>query len=52
MIEDKATERWKEQMKKLGLIVNMGADASKPKPGPGRKAKTETSKAGEKDKKK
>lgn len=24
MIEDKATERWKERAKKLGLIVNMG----------------------------
>lgn len=32
MIEDKATERWKERAKKLGLIVNMGAD--KPQPGP------------------
>ena len=27
MIEDKATEKWKEKMKKLGLIVNMGADS-------------------------
>jgi hypothetical protein len=26
MIEDKATEKWKERAKKLGLIVNMGAD--------------------------
>ncbi len=41
MIEDKATERWKERLKKLGLIVNMGAD--KPKPGPTPKVKTETS---------
>lgn len=32
MIEDKATERWKERAKKLGLIVNMGADEPKPKP--------------------
>jgi hypothetical protein len=37
MIEDKATEKWKERMKKLGLIVNMGAD--KPKPGAAPKAK-------------
>ena len=32
MIEDKATERWKERAKKLGLIVNAGADKSKSKP--------------------
>ncbi len=31
MIEDKATEKWKERMKKLGLIVNAGADKPKPK---------------------
>lgn len=31
MIEDKATEKWKERAKKLGLIVNMGADNRKPK---------------------
>jgi hypothetical protein len=31
MIEDKATERWKERMKKLGLIVNAGADKPEPK---------------------
>ncbi len=31
MIEDKATERWKERAKKLGLIVNMGADKPAPK---------------------
>jgi hypothetical protein len=36
MIEDKATERWKERAKKLGLIVNMGADELKPKPKSGR----------------
>ena len=30
MIEDKATERWKERLKKLGLIVNTGADERKP----------------------
>lgn len=36
MIEDKATEKWKEKAKKLGLIVNMGADKSKPKTGAGR----------------
>ena len=45
MIEDKATERWKERAKKLGLIVNLGADKPKSKLGPDRKAKTETSKA-------
>lgn len=28
MIEDKATEKWKERAKKLGLIVNM--EAGKP----------------------
>ncbi len=44
MIEDKATEKWKEQLKKLGLIVNMGA-ADKPKPGTKPKDKTD-SKAG------
>jgi len=41
MIEDKATERWKEKMKKLGLIVNMGADPSKSKPEPASKPKAE-----------
>jgi len=45
VIEDKATERWKERLKKLGLIVNMGAD--KPKPGTTPKAKVD-SKAGKK----
>ena len=31
MIEDKATQRWKELAKKLGLIVNAGAGkAAKP----------------------
>lgn len=30
MIEDKATEAWKERMKKLGLIVNAGADKPEP----------------------
>jgi hypothetical protein len=49
MIEDKATERWKDRLKKLGLIVNMEAD--KPKPGTTPKAK-ETSKAGKKGGKK
>jgi len=39
MIEDKATERWKERTKKLGLIVNAGADQPQPKP------KTSTKKA-------
>jgi hypothetical protein len=46
MIEDKATERLKERLKKLGLIVNMGAD--KPKPGTTPKVKAEISKAGKK----
>ena len=46
MIEDKATEKWKERAKKLGLIVNMGADKPKPDSGAGRKAKTEPPKAG------
>jgi hypothetical protein len=32
MIEDKATERWKERARKLGLIVNAGADKPEPKP--------------------
>ena len=32
MIEDKATEKWKERAKRLGLIVNMGADKPKPTP--------------------
>ncbi|HEY6186041.1 MAG TPA: hypothetical protein VIW80_00070 [Pyrinomonadaceae bacterium] len=32
MIEDKATERWKDRMRKLGLIVNAGADKPQPKP--------------------
>lgn len=40
MIEDKATEKWKERAKKLGLIVNMGAE----KPGP------KTKNSGPKDK--
>ena len=31
MIEDKATERWKERAKKLGLIVNARADQPKSK---------------------
>lgn len=31
MIEDKATERWKDRARKLGLIVNAGADKPKPK---------------------
>lgn len=32
MIEDKATEKWKERAKELGLIVNMGADKPTPIP--------------------
>lgn len=31
VIEDKDTEKWKGRAKKLGLIVNMGVDKSKPK---------------------
>ena len=52
MIEDKATEKWKERAKKLGLIVNMGADKPKPETSTRRKTKTETSKAGKKGGKK
>jgi hypothetical protein len=44
MIEDKATERWKDRARKLGLIVNAGADKSKPTPGPAPKAKAPGSK--------
>jgi hypothetical protein len=51
MIEDKATERWKERAKKLGLIVNMGVDKPKQETGTGRKAKTENSKASKKGEK-
>lgn len=51
MIEDKATEKWKERAKKLGLIVNMGADKSKPEPSPSRKDK-EATKVGKKGGKK
>jgi hypothetical protein len=50
MIEDKATERWKERAKKLGLIVNAGVDKPKSKPGPA--AKAESSKVSKKDDKK
>ena len=50
MIEDKATERWKERARKLGLIVNAGADKPQPKPGPAPKAKAETSKTSKKGK--
>jgi len=32
MIEDKATEKLKKRLKDIGLIVNMGADKTKPKP--------------------
>jgi hypothetical protein len=31
MIEDKATEKLKKRLQKMGLIVNAGADKSKPK---------------------
>jgi hypothetical protein len=44
MIEDKATERWKERAKKLGLIVNAGADKPKPKSRSVPKAKAESAK--------
>jgi hypothetical protein len=50
MIEDKATERWKERLKKLGLIVNAGAD--KPKPITTPKVKSESPKTGKKGGKK
>ena len=30
MIEDKATEKLKERLKDMGLIVNAGADTAKP----------------------
>jgi hypothetical protein len=52
MIEDKATERWKERAKKLGLIVNAGADKPKPKSGPAPKTKANGSKASKKGDKK
>lgn len=44
MIEDKATEKWKERAKKLGLIVNMGADNPQPKQGPSPKTKAASAK--------
>ena len=49
MIEDKATEKWKERAKKMGLIVNMGAD--KPKPKANRPTGKVTVKPGKKGKK-
>lgn len=52
MIEDKATERWKERAKKLGLIVNAGADKPESKPAPAPKAKAVGSKGGKKGSKK
>jgi hypothetical protein len=52
MIEDKATERWKERMKKLGLIVNAGAEKPKQKHGSLPKAKAESSKVSKKGSKK
>jgi hypothetical protein len=48
MIEDKATERWKERARKLGLIVNAGADKPMSKPGSAPKAEAESSKASKK----
>jgi hypothetical protein len=50
MIEDKATERWKERAKKLGLIVNAGADKPKPKSGHVPKAKAENKVSKKKEK--
>ena len=49
MIEDKATERWKERAKKLGLSVNAGADKPESKPkagGAGGKVTVEPGKKG------
>ena len=46
MIEDKATERWKEWAKKLGLIVNAGADKPKSQPQGGGKVTAKLSKKG------
>ena len=48
MIEDKATEKWKEKAKKLGLIVNMGADKPEPKAGTSGKADSKPGKKGNK----
>ena len=50
MIQDKATERWKERARKLGLVVNMGADKPKSKSGtnPKGKAEKQVNKAGKK----
>ncbi len=48
MIEDKATEKWKERAKKLGLIVNMGADKPKPKEGRTNGKATKPAKEGKK----
>ncbi len=48
MIEDKATERWKERARKLGLIVNAGADKPNPKSAPVPKAKADGSKVSKK----
>lgn len=47
MIEDKAKEKWKERAKKMGLIVNMGADKPKSKAG-GDKANTKQGKISKK----
>jgi hypothetical protein len=52
MIEDKATERWKERARKLGLIVNAGADKPGSKPVAAPKAKAESSKVRKKGNKK
>jgi len=39
MIEDKATEKLKRKLQKLGLIVNAGADKPEPKSKPEEKKK-------------
>ncbi|MBD0371359.1 MAG: hypothetical protein ICV60_11025 [Pyrinomonadaceae bacterium] len=48
MIEDKATEKWKEEMKKKGLIVNMGAGKAEPKSKTGGKANAKGNKKNKK----
>lgn len=48
MIEDKATEKWKERMKKLGLIVNMEAAQSQSKLGSKPKVQAKDSKVSKK----
>lgn len=45
MIEDKATEKWKERAKKLGLIVNAGVDKPEQKTGTSPKPTDEAEKS-------